>query len=197
MSLSVRITFGLSRGAPVKFRAAGSRPVLASLTMSPAVQSIRIESPDRQMPKAMCLFGGKTLLNDDAPDLSVVRDNGRKRPDGLTTSRSSLKRVETILKPVIDVVNLHRPLVSEVESKRYFQAVVRRVSDGRRPLAFRHSPVRGFPPSIPRALVLRNSNRHFEWAFRHQVSVFVRSVFGYQPRGVNSTRRYVLKSAIC
>jgi hypothetical protein len=70
------------------------------------------------MPKAMRLFGSQTLLNDNSRDLSVVRDNGRQRPDGLAASGSPLKRVETVFQPVIDVVNLRCSLVSEVKSER-------------------------------------------------------------------------------
>ena len=103
------------------------------------------------MPKAACLFRGKSLLNDNAPELSVVRDDRRQRPDGLATSRSTLKRIETILEPIINIVNLGRPLIREIEPERQFQPVVWRVPDGCRPLAVRHSPVHGFPPRIPRA----------------------------------------------
>jgi hypothetical protein len=149
------------------------------------------------MPKAVCLFRGKSLLNDNAPELSVVRDNRRPRPDGLATCRSTLKRIETILEPIINVVNLRRLLIGEIEPEREFQPVIWRVSDWRRPLAFRHSPVHGFPPRIPRPLVLRNPDRHFEWTLRHQVSVLVRSRFGYQPAGVIFTFQYDLKSDMC
>ena len=91
------------------------------------------------MPQAMRLLGRKTFLNDHAPELFVVWDNGRQRPDRLAAPSSSLKRVETIFQPVIDVVNLHSPLVGEVKTAREFKAVVRSVPDWSRALALRHS----------------------------------------------------------
>jgi hypothetical protein len=148
------------------------------------------------MPKAVCLFWGKSLLNDNAPELSVIGHNRRQGPNGLAPSRSTLKRIQTILEPIINVVNLRRPGIREIEPERQFQSVAWRVSDGRRALAFRHGPVHGFPPRIPRVLVLRNPDRHFEWTLRHQVSVLVRSGFGYQPASVISTFQYDLKSDV-
>ena len=109
------------------------------------------------MAQATALPGRRTLFNRDPVNLAVVWNDCWQKANLLRAPGSTLKRIEDILQPVVDVVRSERLLI-HVQAHVYFQPVRLLIADTRSLLLLSDESIEPPTPCVPWSLVRRNSD---------------------------------------
>jgi hypothetical protein len=122
-----------------------------------------VEAGDRKLPKRAPPGPARLLLEDDPPDLIRRRDDRRDAPATSRTGDAAFERVDHVLDPFIDLVDVERA-IPERQRDPDFELVALPITDPAPRLHVQHGAVHPPAPLVARPRVWRQRNTDREAA---------------------------------